>query len=153
MLAADGSVRARALGSVHNLSVDVPSILMLLEIKESVPTLVSLLRDSVPEICQVACGTLQNLSRDPEGRRMIAQGTAAVEHLADLLCSTSLGCQVAAVGALLNIMGPSSSSSSSSSSSMGDEQDAEKKALRTLLTDGIVLGAIRACVFEDEDVS
>lgn len=150
MLAADGSVRARALGSVHNLSVDVPSILMLLEIKESVPTLVSLLRDSVPEICQVACGTLQNLSRDPEGRRMIAQGTAAVEHLADLLCSSSLGCQVAAVGALLNIMGPSSSSSSSS---MGDEQDAEKKALRTLLTDGIVLGAIRACVFEDEDVS
>ena len=150
MLAADGSVRARALGSVHNLSVDVPSILMLLEIKESVPTLVSLLRDSVPEICQVACGTLQNLSRDPEGRRMIAQGTAAVEHLADLLCSSSLGCQVAAVGALLNIMGPSSSSSSSS---MGDEQDAEKKALRTLLTDGIVLGAIRACVFEDEEVS
>ena len=150
MLAADGSVRARALGSVHNLSVDVPSILMLLEIKESVPSLVSLLRDSVPEICQVACGTLQNLSRDPEGRRMIAQGTAAVEHLADLLCSSSLGCQVAAVGALLNIMGPSSSSSSSS---MGDEQDAEKKALRTLLTDGIVLGAIRACVFEDEEVS
>ena len=67
------------------------------EIEESVPAIVSLLRDSAPEVCQVACGTLQNLSRDPHGRHLIASETSAVPHLTDLLCSSSLACQVRTV--------------------------------------------------------
>ena len=45
---------------------------------------------------------------------------------------------MAAVGALWNIMNSSSSS------------EEEKKVLQSVLTDGIVLGAIRSCVFDED---
>jgi hypothetical protein len=94
LIAEESTVRARALGSIHNLSVDIQSIISLLEMPNTVPAVVSLLRDESPEICQVACGTLQNLSRDPHGREFIACRTTAVLYLSDLLCSASLSCQV-----------------------------------------------------------
>jgi len=130
------TVRARALGSIHNLSVDIQSIITILEISVSIPAVVSLLRDDDPDICQTACGTLQNLSRDPHGRHIIANETDALAHLTDLLCSTSLSCQVAAIGTLLNLMLSSKSS------------EDERAALRSVLTDGLVLGAVHSFVFD-----
>jgi hypothetical protein len=88
----DAAVRARAVGIVHNLSVDAVSIVPILETR-CVPQLVELMRDSSTEICRAAAGTIQNLSRDPEARAVIV-GAGALEHLSDLLFASDVACQV-----------------------------------------------------------
>lgn len=85
-------MRARAVGVVHNLSVDAVSIVPILD-THSVPMLTELMRDPSTEICRAAAGTIQNLSRDPEARTEIVR-CGAVEYLSDLLFASDVSCQV-----------------------------------------------------------
>lgn len=88
----DVAVRARAVGVIHNLSVDTVSIVPILE-TGCVPQIIGLMRDSSPEICHAAAGTIQNLSRDPDARAaIVAEG--ALEYLSDLLFASDIACQV-----------------------------------------------------------
>lgn len=126
-------VRTRAIGAIHNLSVDIVSINPLRE-TGCIPTLVTLLRDSSLEICAASAGTLQNLARDPTTRdELMANG--AVDYLSDLLFSSDVPCQIAAIGTMLNVIGPI-------------VPEEEKGALNQALTDGLVLGALRSCLFD-----
>lgn len=85
-------VRARAVGAVHNLSVDVVSIAPLVECR-CIPALVVLLRDPSIEICRAATGTIQNLSRDISVRASIVD-SGALDYLSDLLFANDITCQV-----------------------------------------------------------
>lgn len=88
----DSVVRARAVGVIHNLSVDAVSIAPILETR-CVPMLVALMRDSCAEICRSAAGTIQNLARDPVAREQVVDG-GALEYLSDLLFASDITCQV-----------------------------------------------------------
>lgn len=150
-------MRARAVGAVHNLSVDVVSIAPIVECR-CIPALVAMLRDPSIEICRAATGTIQNLSRDISVRASIVD-SGALDYLSDLLfanditcqvflqyygglvsvaysCDISLFYQVAAVGTILNIVG----------STLRTPE--EHQQLRQALSDGVALGAIRSCVFD-----
>lgn len=146
MVSSDEVVRARAVGCIHNLSADSVSLSLLREV-QCIPSLVNLLLDHSPEVCQAAAGTLQNLSREVASREMILN-TNAISLLIDLLFSNDPKCQVyfclcldnfyfqiASIGALLNLLSPSL-----------DEES--RRLLRETLTDGLVLGTIESCVFE-----
>lgn len=85
-------MRARAVGAVHNLSVDVVSIAPIVDC-QCIPALVALLRDPSIEICRAAAGTVQNLSRDMPVRAAIVS-TGALEYLSDLLFANDITCQV-----------------------------------------------------------
>eukprot|EP01038_Epipyxis_sp_PR26KG_P004728 gene4728-6633_t len=129
----DSTVRARAVGTVHNLSVDIVSLSMIRD-TNCIPILVNLLRDDSVDICHEAAGTLQNLSREPESREFLLS-TNAVSYLSDLLFSSDTNCQVVAIGTILNILGPSTS-------------DESRVALQELLIDGLVIGSVRSCLFD-----
>jgi hypothetical protein len=58
-----------------------------------VPALILLLRDSSPEICRAAAGTIQNLTRDSEARKVVVDA-GALEFLSDLLFASDVSCQV-----------------------------------------------------------
>ena len=88
----DQTVRARAVGVVHNLSVDIISINPIIE-TQCLPALICLLRDSSTEICRAAAGTIQNLSRDIAARSVIVN-SGALEYLSDLLFASDITCQV-----------------------------------------------------------
>lgn len=85
-------MRARAVGTIHNLSVDVVSIAPIVEC-QCIGALTSLLRDPSIEICRAAAGTIQNLSRDISVRADIVN-TGAVDYLSDLLFANDITCQV-----------------------------------------------------------
>ena len=85
-------MRARATGTIHNLSADTASIAILRD-TGCIPNLVSCLRDTSPEICQAATGALQNLSREVLSRDLILQ-EGAVPLLTDLLFGNDIRCQV-----------------------------------------------------------
>lgn len=128
----DDIVRARAAGTIHNISADSLSIYSVRE-ANCLSSLITLLRDHSPDVCHAAAGTIQNMSREVSSKETILSA-GAVSYLADLLCGDNVDCQVAAVGALLNLLS-------------GDSRESND-ALRTLLTDGVALGAIRNSVFE-----
>jgi hypothetical protein len=86
------SVRSRAAGVIHNLSVDVTSLAVLRD-SISIPAMVQLLRDGNIETLQAATGALQNISRDFAAKRLILE-CGAVEFLADLLSCADVSCQV-----------------------------------------------------------
>lgn len=88
----DPAVRARAVGVIHNLSVDAVSIAPILE-THCVSQLVALMRDPCAEVCRAAAGTVQNLSRDVEARAAVVQA-GALEYLSDLLFASDVACQV-----------------------------------------------------------
>lgn len=88
----DEIIRARAVGCIHNISADSVSISMLRE-ANSIPSLIQMLREHSPEICQAAAGTLQNLSREVTARNLILAGNAT-PLLLDLLFSNDPKCQV-----------------------------------------------------------
>jgi hypothetical protein len=142
----DEIVRARAAGCVHNLSADPASIAMLREVN-CIPAMICLLKEHSPEVCQAAAGTIQNMSREAASREIILR-TNITPLLVDLLFSDDPKCQVspnfltflirfqvASIGALLNILGPSLDANS-------------MDLLRETLTNGLVLGTIESCVFE-----
>jgi hypothetical protein len=139
-------VRARAAGCVHNLSADSVSIAILREI-DCIPALINLLREHSPEVCQAAAGTIQNMSREAASREIFLH-IDVTPLLVDLLFSDDPKCQVsliiwlrlirpqiASIGALLNILGPSL-----------DRESMD--LLRETLTNGLVMGIIESCVFE-----
>ena len=131
--AEDDSVRARAVGVMHNLSVDMVSIIPIVE-TSCVSVLVYLLRDPSSEICTASAGTLQNLSRDSVTRERIVD-CGAIDFLSDLLFASDVDCQIAAVGSMLNMLGP-------------DITVEQRQAYCQLLSDGLVLGAVRSSVFD-----
>ncbi len=100
------SVRARAIGAIHNISADAISIGLLLSLEIEVnnensmqnirliPILIELLRDPSVEICQASAGTLTNLSRDLIARNEILSKEEPFQYLSDLLCGGDLQCQV-----------------------------------------------------------
>lgn len=129
----EAAVRARAVGVMHNLSVDMVSIIPIVD-TGCVSVLVRLLLDSSSEICTAAAGTLQNLARDSVTREDIL-ACGALDSLSDLLFASDIGCQVAAVGSMLNMLGP-------------DVPSTERQEYCRLLTDALVLGAVRSSVFD-----
>jgi len=90
--AEDTTIRARAVGVMHNLSVDVVSINPIVETC-CIPSLVRLLRDPSSEICRASAGTIQNISRDSVAREVIVE-TGALEYVSDLLFASDISCQV-----------------------------------------------------------
>lgn len=88
----DEAIRARAVGSIHNLSVDVVSIQPIMR-TQCLPALVQMLRDPSSEICRAAAGTIQNLSRDIAVRGEVVS-SGALEYLSDLLFASDVSCQV-----------------------------------------------------------
>lgn len=88
----DTAVRARAVGVIHNLSVDAVSIVPIRE-TGCVSQVIHLMRDSSAEICHAAAGTIQNLSRDPDTRAALVE-EGALEYLSDLLFASDISCQV-----------------------------------------------------------
>jgi hypothetical protein len=133
MTSPDPDVRARAVGCVHNLSADALSLPLLL-LAGCVPAVISLLLDPGPEVCRAAAGICQNLGREARCRAELQQG-GATPRLLDLLVCSDVECQTAAVGALLNVLGPSLSPD-------------KLPALRQALTDGIVMGVVNSCLFD-----
>eukprot|EP01041_Mallomonas_annulata_P004668 gene4668-9258_t len=131
----DSLVRARASGTIHNISADSTSILILRE-AGCIPSLVRLLRDQSVEVCQAVTGTLQNLSREVASREIILE-CDALPPLSDLLLGNDVQCQVAAVGALFNLL----------SSTQQDGQ----LSLRKLLTECVVMGALQSCLFDTSE--
>lgn len=89
----DAMIRARAIGAIHNISVDMVSIQPIYSTPNSIEAIVNLLRDDNHEVCQAASGTLQNLSRDALVRESIL-ASKALMYLTDLLCSSEVDCQV-----------------------------------------------------------
>ena len=88
-------MRSRATGVVHNLSVDMSSLIILRE-AISLSDLVQLLRDQDEETLTAASGTLQNFSRDFVSKQLLLD-CGAVAFLADLLSCGSVPCQVQSV--------------------------------------------------------
>eukprot|EP00752_Nemacystus_decipiens_P004513 g4121.t1 len=125
-------VRARALGTIHNLSTDARSIGIIRE-EGGLPRLVRLLRSHEAQVCGGAAGTIQNLSREEKSRALLLDSSGAVESLADLLVGRHTKSQISAAGALVNIVGP-------------DARGSKRELLRSVLTDGIVLGVIESCL-------
>lgn len=133
LVSIDAKVRSRSTGIIHNLSVDMVSIVIIREM-DCIPLLVNLLRDCILETCQAAAGTLQNMSREFSSKELILN-SSAIQHLTDLLVSSDVQCQVAAVGALLNLL--------------HDTVDGDgKQRLRQVMTDAVVLGAMRNVLFD-----
>lgn len=128
----DDIVRARAVGTIHNISADSLSIYYIRE-TNCISSLIALLHDHSPDICHAAAGTIQNLSREVCSKDLILS-SGAVPYLSDLLCGDNVDCQIAAVGALLNLLSGESRESNA--------------ALRILLTEGVALGAIKTSLFE-----
>ncbi|CAM9754873.1 unnamed protein product [Chrysoparadoxa australica] len=131
MLSPDARVRTRALGCVHNLSSDASSIGEM-RAAGALPPLIAMLRSPSPEVCGAAAGTIQNMSREPCCRQTLLSG-GAVPPLADLLLGTDTRCQISAAGALFNILGP-------------DVAAQDREIFKTVLSDGIVLGALGSCL-------
>ena len=143
----DATIRARSLGTIHNLSVDAVSInplintgciSIIVHLLETIsqPTSINAGDENVGEIISTALGTLQNLTRDQEARAL-ALDAGAMHIVSKMLMSSYVSCQIAALGAFMNLA-PTESQS---------EED--QKAMKELLTEVIALGAIQSCLFEN----
>lgn len=89
-------VRARAVGTIHNLSSDPLAIALIRDSGNyaAIPLLVTLLHDPSAEVCHAAAGTLQNLARDISSREMMHTIPECLERLIDLLFANDVKCQV-----------------------------------------------------------
>lgn len=131
----DELVRARATGTVHNLSVDIVSMKLLRE-NDCILPLIELLQDASSEVVQTAAGALQNLTRDSLTKQMLLD-FQSLPLFSKLLFCGDIQVQVSAAGILVNLL--------------QDELDEDgRRRLQQVLTDGIVLGAVNSCVFESE---
>ena len=87
-------VKARATGTLHNLSTDPVCLPMLVELGCIAP-MVACLRDSQTEVCHSAAGCLQNLARGaPTIRELVMSEEGLLVGLSDLLFSGDVNCQV-----------------------------------------------------------
>jgi hypothetical protein len=131
----DPGIRARASGVIHNISIDIHSIHVIREL-DGIPMLIELLKDFSVEVCQAVAGTIQNISRETFSRSLILEKQEVViQNLFDLVVSNDVNCQVASMGALLNLLTPSL-------------DEAGKSKLREILSDGIVLGSVKSAIFD-----
>lgn len=128
-------IRARALGTLHNLSVDTVAIVPLVD-TGCVGILVQIIQDSDEEICALALGTLQNLTRESNAKGL-AYEAGALPIVARLLMSASVQCQVAALATFMNLTNCVVGQDSSS--------------LHSLLAEAIALGAINSCIFDGKN--
>ena len=87
-------MRIRAVGVIHNMSSDVPSI-SVIRTGGAIKELVSLLSDPNVVICSSAAGAIQNLSREQASKDMIVE-VGGVPPLSDLLFGTDVQTQVRA---------------------------------------------------------
>lgn len=125
---------ARAAGIFHNLSIE-GSLLRALRESGLIPVLGELLTIPDRDTVRAVVGTVQNMSREHQSRRIMLEQPELVPRIVHLVFGTDLSSQTAAAGALLNLLGPSLSS-------------AELDSLRAFLSDGIALGVIRSSLFD-----
>ncbi len=125
-------IRSRALGVIHNISVDSVAIQPLVNAR-CLDCLVKLLEEDDEEICAVALGTLQNLTRDTTVKNLACEADL-LSIVIRYLVSPSVPCQVAALGTFMNL----------------SDQSQGTKALHSLLAETIALGAINSCIFESK---
>ena len=131
----DHVVRARASGVIHNISIDTQSIHIIRDLNV-IQVSIELLKDFSVEVCQAVAGTIQNMSRETFSRALILeQEQTVIQNLFDLVVSNDVNCQVASMGALLNLLSPTL-----------DEEG--KIKLREILSNGVVLGALKSSIFE-----
>jgi hypothetical protein len=128
------TIRARACGILHNISVDSQFISILRE-GNIIALLSTLLQDNDMDTLRAVVGTLQNLSRELSSRNIIVNIPCIIEGLIDLVLGADVLCQTAAIGAILNIMSPGLSTS-------------DNTALRLLLTDALVIGVVKSSLFD-----
>jgi hypothetical protein len=124
------NVQTRAIGLIHNLSVDVSSIILLTELGFiDIVLQLLILYPYDEEVAPLALGTLQNLTRDPHVREIVyaKDGLDVVVHH---LMSPYVPCQVAALSIIMNL-----------------KEGASTDETRSLLADAIALGAISSSLF------
>lgn len=98
-------VSARALGALHNLSSSVQAASEMVS-AGAVPLLIGALSTRTPgQETANAAGTLQNIARSETGRMAVIEG-GGVDPLCELLISSDVTTRLAAVAALLNVLGP-----------------------------------------------
>lgn len=135
-------VQSRIAGVLHNLSSD---LLAVSSIRKAgvIPKLVELLKSQDLQIRGSAAGAIQNISRELESRQLLLESTSAVRFLSDLLFVSVADCQMCAVGALMNLLGPA----------LSDEEDPtvttpQREAFKELLSDCVAFGSIYTCLFD-----
>lgn len=89
----NGQLRARAIGVLHNFSIDPLSISVIRDV-DCISSIVLLIRDPSLEVCQAAVGTIQNISRESCTRQLLLESTDIISNLFDLVTSNSVDCQV-----------------------------------------------------------
>ena len=134
-------VRDRTIGCLHNLSSDSTSIREIRELG-ALPGLVSMLSTCTPSACTAAAGTIQNISREPLSRDLLLQNHPnVIEALSNLLFGSDVQGQANAVGALMNLIGPTME---------GGNNTTNRKAFKELLSQSIAIGTVWQSVFEED---
>jgi hypothetical protein len=88
LVSENDTVRARAIGVIHNVSAEVSAIPSLRE-SMCIAPIIALLGDSAAEVCQAAVGSLQNISREEESRQFMLD-----HNVVPKLVSILLGCNI-----------------------------------------------------------
>lgn len=126
---ADRTVRHRAIGTLHNLSVDIASISPIIQ-ANGLAIMQHL--DNTE-----ALGVLQNLIRDPIVKAQVC-GLGGVGIVLRLLSHADMDCQVAALSVLICLLDNDAMSNT------------ERRSLHQTLADVIALGAIYACLVVED---
>jgi hypothetical protein len=112
---------ARLLGFLHNVSSEAMVVRAIRESGAINEILEAMDAKPITSLTVDAAGLVQNLAREDESRKQLLDG-GVVDKLLNLTLSSDLQAQVRAVGAILNLLGPSC-----------DDTDSLKQALARLI--------------------
>lgn len=97
---------ARLVGFLHNMSSEVPVVIAIRESGAIAEILEALDQKPISSLTVDAAGLVQNIAREDESRKKLLEG-GVIDMLLNLIVSSDLQAQVRAVGAVLNLLGPS----------------------------------------------
>lgn len=138
----DQKVQSRIVGVLHNLSSDTLAIACIRK-AGVIPKLVECLAHEDLQIRGSVAGTIQNISREAESRELLLASANALRFLFDLLFVSAAQCQVCAVGALMNLLGPTMVDDANPT-----ETTPDREAFKSILSDCVALGGIYTCLFD-----
>ena len=102
----------RLIGILHNMSSEPTVVRCIRESGAIAEILEALDLKPITSLTVDAAGLVQNLAREDESRKKLLDG-GAIDMLLNLTVSSDLQAQVRAVGAILNLLGPSCSDTNS----------------------------------------
>ncbi|OHS93220.1 hypothetical protein TRFO_40487 [Tritrichomonas foetus] len=110
--ALNSPLSARLIGILHNMSSEPVVVRCIRESGAITEILEALDLKPISSLTVDAAGLVQNLAREDESRKKLLDG-GVVDMLLNLTVSSDLQAQVRAVGAILNLLGPSCSDTNS----------------------------------------